>query len=140
MPANSTVQIANNVDVDSYVASLTFGGTYTFSPQDSQVRFRNLPANVAGIGLKLVMPANPSDGDTYEWIDADGSCTAGHEVTVFPDPGGTATFAAVTIPSIAPPLPLFTWVTANSGAKFQFDAHHDQWLIFRIRPRSSAPG
>jgi hypothetical protein len=133
MPSNSTGTIAVNVDVSAYVPKANnFGGFYKFSPEDSTVRFRKLPANAAvtGIGLRLELPANPSDGDTYEFLDADGSCDLAHLVFVFPDPGGTATIGGQNGPGVPSPLTLFAFGEANGGARFQFDAAANQWIMW----------
>jgi hypothetical protein len=131
MPENSTTAIAVNVDVDAYVATPAAGGTYAFSPQDNTVRFRNIPANVAGVGLLVTLPANPSDGDSYELVDADGSCNLGHAISLIPAPGGTATIAAQNSPNLPNPLPSFTFANVNAGARMQFDSKHNQWLLWQ---------
>ncbi len=144
MPTNSTGTIAVNVDVSSYVAKPNnWGGFYKFSPEDSTVRFRKLPANAAvtSMGLRLELPANPSDGDTYEFVDADGSCNTGHLIFLLPDPGGTASIGAQNGPGVPSPLPVFIFGAPNSGAKVQFDAAANQWLLWEsATPRFNAGG
>jgi hypothetical protein len=140
MPANSTTAIAVNVDVDTYVpfvGSPTASGRYEFSPQDGTVRFRNIPAlGTNTVGLLLVLPDNPSDGDTYEFVDADGSLGVGSSsaltrdiVVEIADAGATGrTFEGTGLLFAGPP-PVLGFATPFSGGRFQFDAKHNAWLF-----------
>jgi hypothetical protein len=82
MPKNSTGTIAIYTDVAAYTATSTAGGQHTFSPEDTEVRFRNIPANINGVGLLLFLPGGPSDGDEYTFSDRDGSFSPGHVIVV----------------------------------------------------------
>lgn len=134
MPANSTGTIAVNKDVDTYVATLARGGFYEFSPQDSTVRFSDLPANVASVGLSLVLPDNPSDGDEYEFQVTDGSCgTSNLILASIADALATGrkftALPAISIPALVGNNQI-VFVQPNSGARFQFDAPANAWIVF----------
>jgi len=144
MPANSTGTIAVNVDVDTYTPTTTgtlANGRYEFSPQDGTVRFRNIPAIGAGgaaVGLLLVLPDNPGDGDTYEFVDADGSLALGptlattHDIIVqIADAGATGRgFEGTGIAQLSPPV--LGFVAPFSGGRFQFDSKHNAWLFTQV--------
>jgi hypothetical protein len=131
MPSNSTTAIKVNVDVETYPPLPDAGGFYGFSPNDGTVRFRKIPANVAAIGLRVLMPANPSDGDEYEFIDADGSCSPGNTIEVVAPTNSGTTFSAANLPGTPQPLPLFPFESANASARFQFDEGHNTWIVFQ---------
>jgi hypothetical protein len=139
MPANSTTAIAVNVDVDTYTpftGTPTASGRYEFSPQDGTVRFRNIPAaGTNTVGLLVVLPDNPSDGDTYEFVDADGSLVIGptlattHDIAVeIADAGNTGrVFEGTGIAGVGGTV--LGFISAFSGGRFQFDAKHNAWLF-----------
>jgi hypothetical protein len=143
MPANSTGTIAVNVDIDTYTpatrGAFVASGLYEFSPQDGTVRFRNIPAVGAGgntVGLLVVLPDNPSDGDTYEFVDADGSLSVGptlattHDIIVtIADAGNTGRNFEGTGAAAPAPLVAIGLVAPFSGGRFQFDAKHNAWLF-----------
>jgi hypothetical protein len=124
MPRNATGTIQVNTDLTSYTATATAGGTHGWSPQETTVRCRNIPANVAGVGLLLTLPGQPSDGDAYEWIDADGSCGPGNVVSVQPDPAGGAT-----IQGAGTALDPDEFAAPFSGCAYIFDEASNQWVV-----------
>ena len=84
MPSNSAALIQINRDVSTFASPgqnppffAVSAATLEWSPQETTLRLRQIPANAVtpmpGIGLFLVLPPNPSDGDTYDFVDADGA-------------------------------------------------------------------
>jgi hypothetical protein len=143
MPANSTTAIAVNVDVSSYTpfagGGVTASGRYAFSLQDGTVRFSKIPAIGANqVGLLLVLPDNPSDGDTYEFADVDGSLSLGptlattHDIIVqIADAGATGrTFEGLGVGFNAGPPPALGFVVPFTGARFQYDEGRNAWMVF----------
>jgi hypothetical protein len=135
MPKNSTGTIAIYTDVGAYTATSTAGGQHTFSPEDTEVRFRNIPANVNGVGLLLFLPGEPSDGDEYTFSDRDGSCSPGHVIVVKPDPNGTAT-----IEGESGPLDPDEFFAPFAGCTYTFDAPANVWTAdLSANPAAAAP-
>jgi hypothetical protein len=115
MPENSTGQIAIYQDFSAVQR-------FTFSPQVTGVRLRKIPAGTSASpgGTLAVLPADPSDGDSYELEDTDGSCSVDNAIVVLPDPKGTATVGSVGA------FPLFS---PFAGGKFTFDAEANNWVV-----------
>jgi hypothetical protein len=116
MPENSTGQIAIYQDL-SAVAK------FTFSPQVTGVRLSKIPAATSvssPAGTLAVLPGDPSDGDSYEVEDTDGSCSIDNAIVVAPDPQGTATVGRLAA------FPLFS---PFAGGKFTFDAGANNWVV-----------
>jgi hypothetical protein len=115
MPSNSTGTIAIYEDIVGQ-------STFTFSPQLTGVRASKIPAN-AGLGLPgltVFLPADPSDGDSYEFQDVDGSCGVNNIVFIKADPGGTATVGR---------LPFFGFIFPSQGVRATFDAEANDWAL-----------
>ena len=115
MPENSTGQIAIYQDLSAV-------SRFTFSPQVTGVRLRKIPAGTSTnlVGTFGVLPGDPSDGDSYEIEDTDGSCSVDNAIVVAPDPKGTATVGGI------PAFPLFS---PFAGGKFTFDAEANNWVV-----------
>lgn len=106
MPANSSGQIAvwrDAVDVASFNLSL----------QDTGVRVRQAQSPSTTIALP---GEQPNDGDTYEVIDADGSCSAAHAIVIVPPAGTTIRGAAS-----------FSLLVAYDCVCLTFDGETDDW-------------
>jgi hypothetical protein len=65
MPQNNTGTIA-------IVSPIVGESFYSFSPQDTYAALAEIPT----FGVTLQLPADPSDGDRYEFADVDGTCSA----------------------------------------------------------------
>jgi hypothetical protein len=119
MPANSVSTIAIYRDVSAVAA-------VKLSVQETGVRVRAIPSGSTTVAL----PASPfpNDGDSYEVIDADGSCGPANLVIVTPT-AGTTIRGAGAFPLAAP----------FASARFTFDAAADAWTVAYIAG-SSAPG
>ena len=115
MPENSTGQIAVYQDL-SAVAK------FTFSPQVTGVRLSKIPAGTSTnpVGTFAVLPGDPSDGDSYEVEDTDGSCSVDNAIVVTPDPHGTATVGGLGA------FPLFS---PFAGGRLTFDAEANNWVV-----------
>jgi hypothetical protein len=115
MPSNSTGTIAIYEDIVGQ-------RTLTFSPQLTGVRASKIPLNTGpGLaGLTVFLPADPSDGDSYELQDTDGSCGINNLIFLKPDPAGTATVGR---------LPFFAFIFPSQGARATFDAEANDWAL-----------
>jgi hypothetical protein len=115
MPENSTGQIAVYQDLSAVPK-------FAFSPQVTGVRLSKIPQGTLTnpAGTFAVLPGEPSDGDSYELEDTDGSCSVDNAVVVMPDPHGTATVGRLGA------FPLFT---PFAGGKFTFDAEANNWIV-----------
>jgi hypothetical protein len=108
MPSNSvgTIAIWKNASAVAIV---------NLSLQDTGVRLRAIPG--AGTTVDLP-PAQPTDGDNYEIIDADGSSGPGNQVTIVP-PAGTTIRGGAT----------FVLQSPFSGVRVTFEANDDDWVV-----------
>jgi hypothetical protein len=115
MPENSTGQIAIYQDLSAVQK-------FTFSPQVTGVRLSKIPAATSAVpgGTLAVLPAEPSEGDSYELEDTDGSCSVDNAIVVLPDPKGTATVGSLGA------FPLFS---PFAGGRFTFDAEANNWVV-----------
>jgi hypothetical protein len=95
---------------------LSAAATWAFAPSDTTVRLSKIPGPTSTGRL----PDEPEDGDTYEVIDADGSCNAQHIVLVLPPVGSAATISG---------LVGFALIGQFSGARFTFDAGANNWNV-----------
>jgi hypothetical protein len=147
MPANSAALIQINRDVSTYAnpaKSPPFfapaAATLEWSTQESTLRLRNIPANQItpspGVGLLLVLPPNPSDGDTYDFVDADGSCSTNNVVAVVADPtqqppSSIPKFTGFTFPPGlgVTPAQAVPFLAASAAASFTFDAEANVWIV-----------
>src|SRR5579863_3082920 len=114
MPKNSQQLIASYQDVSDTTLA-------TLSPQSSGIRLRQIPAGTvaAPIGTEVFLPPDdPSDGDTYEVIDADGSCNVTAPILITP-PAGT---------TIANESGSFGLAGANIIARFTYEADETNWI------------
>jgi hypothetical protein len=109
---------ANNVTLLEVYQHLSNVAAFTYSPQDTGVFLKNVPAGLPG--MIITMPADPSDGDRYSFADVDGSLSTAHVLEVRPDPAGTATIdGAVAV----------AYFTAKAGATFIFDGDANDWVV-----------
>ena len=115
MPTNSTGTIAIYEDIVGQ-------SLFTFSPQLTGVRATKIPANAGpGLpGLTVFLPADPSDGDSYELQNPDGSCGINNLIFLEPDPEGTATVGR---------LPAFAFLFPSQGVRATFDAEANDWAL-----------
>lgn len=100
----------------------------TLSPQSTGVRLRLIPAGTIGapLGTQVFLPPavvdggsdDPSDGDSYEVIDADGSANITAPIIVTPPTGTTIDGASG-----------FALVSSGASATFTYDAPAENWLV-----------
>jgi hypothetical protein len=147
MPSNSAALIQINRDVSTFASPgknppffAASAATLEWSPQETTLRLRQIPANVVtptpGIGLFLVLPPNPSDGDTYDFVDADGSCSTSNVVAVVADPtqlpaSSIPKFTGFTFPpglGVTPSVAV-PFLSASAAGSFTFDAEANVWIV-----------
>jgi hypothetical protein len=129
MPANRTAgALQINRDVTPLGAQVPTptapAGSASWGPGESQLRLSKIPPTLVGppaTACFVVLPEDPEDGDEYEVLDADGSCSPGAPVIVVPNPNGTAT----TISGLVG----FAMSTAFGGLKFNYDAGAKNWIV-----------
>lgn len=80
MPANATAIIESFAEVIGETS-------YDYSTQDTGAYLFAIPGG--SVGTTLVLPADPNNGDWYEFADADGSCSSANPVTLAARAGAT---------------------------------------------------
>lgn len=107
MPLNSqgTIQVFSDADALA---------TYAFALQDTGVFLRAIPSG----GTVLELPADPNDGDWYEWGDADGSCSSTHPIILTAGEGSTVQSAASV-----------TFTSAFSSGMVRFSSATSNWVV-----------
>ena len=108
MPSNSQGTIA----IVAVVRAEVF---YDFSTQDTYAALSLIPPG----GTTLFLPADPSDGDSYEFADADGSCSAAKPIVVRANGGLTVMGSASR-----------SFTTPNASSKFVFISELKTWVAF----------
>lgn len=117
MPSNSTGTIAIWKDATKVAAVV-------LSPQDTGVRLRQIQAPTV-----VELPNDsPNDGDSYEVLDADGSCSSSNQIELVPPPGTTIRGASSFFLSLA-----------FVGARLVFDARANDWTLATTAGSGSAP-
>jgi hypothetical protein len=110
MPSNSTGTIAIWRDASG-------AATVNLSVQETGVRVRAVPAGGAGTTVDLPT-SDPTDGDCYEILDADGSASTAKPIVIVPPAGTTIRGAAN-----------FSLVDAFASVRVTFDASADDWTV-----------
>jgi hypothetical protein len=110
MPSNSTGTIAIWRDA-------TAAATVKLSLQETGVRVRAIPGGGAGTTVDLPT-AQPTDGDNYEILAADGSASPATPIVIVP-PAGTTIRGAAQV----------TIIDAFASARVTFDASADDWTV-----------
>lgn len=110
MSANNVSTIVINRDVSAVA-------TVNLSVQETGVRVRAIPTP-GGTVVNLPAKPFPNDGDSYEVIDGDGSCSPANLLTV-------AAPAGTTIRGLG----VFVMSTPFASAWFTFDAAADSWIV-----------
>lgn len=108
MPSNSQATIAIWKDASAVAA-------FALSVQDTGARLRAIPATGTTVDLPQ---AQPTDGDAYEVLDADGSCSSGNLITIVPPAGTTIRGGANLI-----------LAAVFASARLTFDASQDDWSV-----------
>jgi hypothetical protein len=117
MPANAT---AGAIAV---VRRVVHAAAFGFSRSDSYAYLSDIP----GSGTTLTLPEVAGDGDYYEWLDVDGSCSADAIVTVEGSAGQTVQLEASQ-----------TFDTAFASAGFLFDAQARNWNMVQAGSGAAA--
>jgi hypothetical protein len=140
MPRNATGIIQINRDLTAPYPPVptadggpgVAGGFFEWSPQDTCLRLRKIPAapSIFAAGVVGVLPANPQDGDTYECVDADASCSVTHAILILPDSSQVPTPTISGSNAVIPVNPLPAWIMFEpfSGVSFTYDAPANQWI------------
>jgi hypothetical protein len=108
MPLNS--QTAIQVFSDAVALA-----TYAYAQQDFGVFLREIPSG----GTALLLPADPNDGDWYEFEDVDGSCAAGNPI-ILTAADGTSVLGAATA----------TFALPYSAGVVRYSAKASNWVLY----------
>jgi hypothetical protein len=109
MPANAQ----NTIESFAEVIGAT---SYDYSTQDTGAYLFDIPGS--SVGTTLVLPAEPNNGDWYEFADADGSCSSTHPVTVAARSGATIVGGASV-----------SFASAFCSAKVRYVARTQAWVF-----------
>lgn len=107
MPLNSQ----GTIQVFSDAAN---AAVYAYAQQDTGVFLREIPSG----GTELELPADPNDGDWYEFADADGTCSSTHPIVLTAGEGATIGGASS-----------LTFTSAFAGGMVRYSSAASNWIL-----------